>query len=537
MSTTQQQTVLLAMLRDEHLRQQPPSPPVRLPLAHASLPEATPSLGPQPQLHLDFDHPTHLAHLNTTCTPLTESDLPLKHPELSKMAPPCADKVSSVLGSKPPNQHIAIEQHSADARKRWEIYPSSISPGGVSDTARTPANAAGLKSSENPLPSPGLRIPGFDPSRYGKPKLSTWTDPATNQRLSPSPSVSTGIHSTATTYSKGNESAPAPPHLHSDRLQIGNMTVLPSIHLLPISGGSRATEADHLRLTDAQTEKQLTTQSMVRTNTDDTVSFVETQSQVVAKASIEPSQVASITPHQPQTKGRSKVMNDSATPQRYGRPLLSSNGPIGEESPQQKLQRLKLSGLNSINHRNRRKDREQTSSLATLSALRLPLPPEKEQKVAARTRYYHDLGATSIPFQDDAIVSALTEDDDIPSSNQLQSVDSSNPQPTLTEHEVVRPVLATPTRSSQYQPRQVHDLHARKSNDYYVPPHAKPAAHKRNPRWVTNEEVKPEEVSNDSNAWGSVDPDQVSADSGDSVVAVHQGRPHTRGRTQQQRRA
>ncbi len=380
-----------------------------------------------------------------------------------------------------------------------------------------------------------LRIPGFDPSKYGKPK--TQSQPQTNEKINSIVSESTHIHSPAA-FSTRNDSRPVESHL-SSTLPISEVAT--SSLLFQLQSPSTLPQSSTKVNVDGvipNAEKQVFTSDMKvqldeQTNSINQVA-ISSQTAVIFPC---PSTASATCPSpsvQPHTQGRPTHIrttdrNSSMDPRRNtahrsGRPILSSHGPHGQETPHQKLQRLKVNELSSIHQRNRRKDWDQTASPATLAALRLPLDPAKEQRIATRIHHYHELGATS--YQ------AETKPEHFPdfvrkpptrSVSRRSILSSAEPHPCPKAIEPPKSIATPPPQSIELPTKQTRQISTEKSSDYYIPSHATKAARKRNSRWVTNEEIKPDEASEDSNAWGSVDPGEISADSDDSVMALHHG--------------
>lgn len=471
--------------------------------------------------------------------------------ELEKMAPPEATS-PSVLGSLSPNKRVGSHQHvSNKLKKRFEMQmtPASVAS---KDTPRLGANisqvATQTAGSTTPVDTPkpltprtanALRIPGFDPSRYGKPKtlVESHADENFKEHRISEASGSSYIHSPAT-FSTLDDSGSITPHVSSTLPTSEDTLSLPVVRLDPSPPASPSSAPAEPPIIPSEPEKQQQVSSGLAVQLDKLDEFVA-QNQHSSPGAVvvtNPSPASPSSPRasvQPHTQGRptpgkTGIPNPSMdrpgnTAHRYGRPMPSSNGPHGQETAQQKLQRLKVNELNSIRRRNRRKDRDQTASPATLAALRLPLDPTKEQKIATRIHHYHELGSTPPQAQSESAHAAINvEETPTRSASRRSVLGSADPHNNLNDTEPVQSIVTTSVQQAQAPPRQALKISI-ESSDYYVPAHAKKAVPKRSSCWVTNEEIKPDEASEDSNAWGSVDPDDISADSDDSIMAIHHG--------------
>ena len=470
--------------------------------------------------------------------------------ELEKMAPPEAAS-PHVLGSLSPNKQVGSHHHASKVKKRFEMQmiPASVAS---KESPRLGANLSPVATQTavsttsvdtpkalTPRTANALRIPGFDPARYGKPKTLIASRPDENfkeHRISEA-SGSSYIHSPAT-FSTLDDSGPITPHLSPTIPTSEDTPSVPVVRVDPSPPASLSSAPVEPPIIPFEPENQQQVSSSLLVQLDEAEELVAQDHRSTPRAVVgaspsstaPPSPEASVQPHTqgrptPEKTGfRNPSMNHSGnTANRYGRPLPSSNGPHGQETVQQKLQRLKVNELNSIHRRNRRKDRDQTASPATLAALRLPLDPTKEQKIATRVHHYHELGSTPPQAQSESAHST-TNIEKTPSRSlgQRSMRGCANPYNHLNDTEPVQSIVTTSAQQAQTSPRQTHKI-AIESSDYYVPAHAKKAAPKRNSRWATNEEIKPDEASEDSNAWGSVDPDEISANSDDSVKAIHHG--------------
>jgi L-amino acid N-acyltransferase YncA len=564
-----QQEKLLAILQDRALA--PTHPPADVCLPAGANHKSMPSFGlPPPQRDLDHaeDLTTRLCCSSPyiflqllplfTWLPLLSLSVCARiRPELEpkKMAPLPAGH-ASILSPISPNRQLINPQHDQGQRKRFEtqMYPPSDTAHGA---ARSRANLAtakthattfrsqiGTSTSSQPKPpaaAAALNIPGFDPSRYGKPKPA---DPrvesiAVSKEDLPTASADASIHSSAATISTLDDSGPITPHLTFHLPTSDIDAPLPPVNLGAPSTRLDSSTTEDLPWSTTASEKQVAAHSVVEATPRQTsllrkTDAFETKTQVTVRTEYPQSQTAPPSSLKPRTQGRplapeasthQVIMKSSTNDQhRYGRPFPSSTTISGPETPQQKLERLRVNQLNSINQRNRRKDRDQTASPATLSALRLPLSPDQEQKIVNRVQYYHTLGATSPQAQNSASYEPLGPVQTSAHAGPDRSpLSSAAPQTSLIRFGRAESTVATPTpREPAHHVRTGRGL-AEKSSDYYIPAHARAAPAKRNPRWATNEEIKPDEVSDDSNAWGSVDPDALSTDSGDSIMAIHHG--------------
>ena len=444
--------------------------------------------------------------------------------EPEKMAPPEATS-PSVLGSLSSNKQVGSHQHvTSKVKKRFEMQMSPESVG--ANKPLTPRSAN------------GLRIPGFDPSKYGKPK--TLVESHTNQNLQDhhigEASDSSQIHSPAT-FSTLDDSGFITPHVSSTLPTSEDTVSLPAVRLDPSPPASPSSTPAEPPIIPSEPEKQLQVSPSLPVRLDSMDQLVardQHSSPGVIVTSSPPASLSSPrTSVQPHTQGRPtpektetqkpSMERPGNTAHRYVRPMPSSNAPHGQETVQQKLQRLKVNELSSIHCRSRRKDRDQTASPATLAALRLPLDPTKEHKIATRIHHYHELGSNPPEVQSKSAHAATNgEETSTRDVSKRSFVASTSPHNTLNNAEPAQSTVTTSVQQPQASPRQGRKISV-ESLDYYVPAHAKKAAPKRNSRWVTNEEIKPDEASEDSNAWGSVDPDEISADSDDSVMAIHHG--------------
>ena len=406
--------------------------------------------------------------------------------------------------------------------------------------------------SPTPKAPTALTIPGFDPSRYGKPKVLSHSETTTVAMDIPAgtPSSSNVIHSPAAAFSTRAESDPAA-HVSSTFAPSDYTTPVPAILLQTPTSPSSSPAPQDSTVDSNGSEKRTENETIsdievVKEESGDTEVIKEENPS--AEGMVEPeafapavssSPVPASTPSaqpspQPQTRGRpnhtsifgqSSAMDQHGTSlNQYGLPTPSSTASPRAETPTQKLHRLKVNGLNSINRRNRRKDKDQTASPATLAALRLPLAPEKEQKIASRVQHYHELGATppqATEFQGQAFVNTQEQ---LTKSAKKSSVKRSTASDTNLEQDTSgHGTLSNRPLNIKHLSKEAPKRSANQTRDYYIPPQVTQATPKRNPRWATNAEIKPEEASENSNAWGSVDPDEVSTESDDSVMALHHG--------------
>ena len=455
-----------------------------------------------------------------------------------------------VLEPVSPNKSLETSRTNLKGRQRFEMQltPASVAlketprlganiltPGAKITHCKKQVHPSTAQTPQAPQTPRALQIPGFDPSRYGKPKTFSETHTSSNEPLGSTASGSASIHSPAGTFSTLDDSGPTTPRLSSTLPTSEDTSFLPKIQLHPPSTRSQSPAAVDLpakvlesdKTTEIISTSQVHLDSQVDPSSEATVSS-ETSGEVStsfpATSSSSPSLRARTQgrPNSADTSNPTSDMDQSTnTPQWSGRPL-SSNVPSRQETPKQKLQRLKVNELNSINRRNRRKDRDATASPATLASLRLPLAPEKEQKIASRVQHYRDVGGTApqvdVPSQSHVSV----DETPIRSVSQPSVSNSNNPHAPLRDNGHPQSTVA-PSHYAQTPPRRAHQSSTEKSSDYYVPAHARRSAPKHNARWATNEEIKPEEVSEGSNAWGSIDPDDISTDSDDSVIALHHG--------------
>jgi L-amino acid N-acyltransferase YncA len=418
------------------------------------------------------------------------------------------------------------------------------------------ADISTLSTVKQPLPAPTavarpFIIPGFDPNKYGKPKAVVQTKidvaagPDPTQSLAPSLPDHSGIHPSTITHSTIDDSTLATPQ----QLEASASSTFQTTCSEP---DSRCSSEPQVSAAAAITAPKLTATEVESTLLPHTVFsqlvgatpliqpkslYLQVESQVKSEFSIlnpsppcsQPVRTHSLPwarSHLPHTQGRSRgpltpasnnMMNSLIQSRENklrqqattGTPTSTFNG---SETASQKLARLQARKVSEIRRRTHRRDREDTASPATLAALRLPLSPDKEQKVAERVSYYQDYKRLS--SQPQLLEPDLAVPKDPPISPRSLTL-KQNPQ---SQH-----FTSTATQEMPRSPKPLTTNIKAASKDtigYYVPPYARSTQAKHNPRWVSNADIKPRPASPDSNAWGSINSNLAAADSDASVLAV-----------------
>ena len=190
------------------------------------------------------------------------------------------------------------------------------------------------------------------------------------------------------------------------------------------------------------------------------------------------------------------------------------------ETDDEKLARLSRQGLNAIGRRNKHRDPDQTASPATLSFIRLPLAPGLEQQVDSRVEHFSRVGGSPLPSPLPAHSFHATSSEISLSGAGKNRVIQNNIGNATPPSGSLAPTRSTLTakapRPAATRPKSPAEP------DPFVPSHARDVTPQRNPHWATTAEIRPDDVSVDSNAWGSRGLDD-STTSGDSMQAIHDG--------------
>jgi L-amino acid N-acyltransferase YncA len=448
-----------------------------------------------------------------------------------------------------PFELIPVLDSSSDLGHRRTLVDSRSSSSEMSSRAavmaiESRADTSTPKAVKQPLTTPQPpRIPGFNPNKYGNPMATRGTSQVaaapTQSPSTPSLPFHSGIHSSTATHSTIDDStlATTPQQLEASASSTFQTTcsepesrcfsepqapgaadfavhtpteteVEPTLH--PSTVLNQAAGANpHPKLLYVQIEAQVKSESLISNPNLSGAQLVKPHSRSWAQSHLPQLQGRPRGPLTPAStnKMNSLIQGRGQKPRQQTTTDTPTSTFNGSETRMERLRRLQVQQVSEIHRRNRRRDRDETASPATLAALRLPLSPDKEQKVAERVSHYQD-------FQRQA--------------SQLQSLDPdlTTPEdpPMLQQDSTLKHITQTPilTRTS---PQKVPITNSKPSSkdtiDYYVPPHARGTEAKRNPRWVSNADIKPQRASTDSNAWGSMDSNLAAVDSDDSVVAIN----------------
>ncbi|ETN42115.1 uncharacterized protein HMPREF1541_04054 [Cyphellophora europaea CBS 101466] len=205
---------------------------------------------------------------------------------------------------------------------------------------------------------------------------------------------------------------------------------------------------------------------------------------------------------------------DSYLPAKNRDKVAAMKGEAGSGDPSweefERKRREIRADVDQYNH-NKRDDKHATTNLHLLHRLRQPLKASQEHRIQAQVGHYAKLGESPANWPVDANTTQPGQASAAFARSRLElrgrTVDTE-----------VRDHIAT--RASQVMPRKSNESNTEPR--YYAATHAKQHQAKRNPRWATTSETKAEAHEVDSNAWGSVIPDDATQ-SGDSVAAINDG--------------
>ena len=190
------------------------------------------------------------------------------------------------------------------------------------------------------------------------------------------------------------------------------------------------------------------------------------------------------------------------------------------ETDDEKLARLSRQGLNAIGRRNKHRDPDQTASPATLSFIRLPLNPGLEQQVKSRVEHFGRVGQSPLPSPMPAEFFHIASSEvSLSAAGKGQFIQQRMGHTTAGIGSLAATRFPLTTKAPQ---AAVTRTKSRDEPALHVPSHARDIMAQRDPRWATTAEIKPDDVSVDSNAWGSRGLDD-STTSGDSMQAIHDG--------------
>lgn len=178
----------------------------------------------------------------------------------------------------------------------------------------------------------------------------------------------------------------------------------------------------------------------------------------------------------------------------------------------QRIQGMARAEIDRSN-RKRRQDKHATANLELLHALRLPMTAKKEKKVQKQIEQYHKLGESPAnwPMDPNSTPAGYASEAFARSRQEIRlqhQLEDDRAQDTTNQKSKTKATQAveTPTQDPSY----------------FVPTETKETQRKRNPRWVTADEIRPERYETNSNEWGSANPDDATQ-SGDSVQAIRDG--------------
>ena len=385
------------------------------------------------------------------------------------------------------------------------------------------------------------KIPAFDPKKYGKPRT-----PATYDR-SASATDSVKSKSQHVTQVAVTTTVPIDTQLR------------PSEHSLVQSTSSVLTAEPSQSTTDFNEQPTTASRtssmaSSMNKSVDMEKAIYKQSMPVVSEAEIETKRwnaqqvlVKAATTSQADgiRSARSEILPETPKPKTGGRPhagynisrttILSQVNPNTRkarglkahatpheayETDDEKLARLSRQGLNAIGRRNKRRDPDQTASPATLSFIRLPLTPWLEQQVDSRVEQFGRVGQSPLPSPLPAKSSHVASSEVSLSAPVKSQIIQNNMGSTTPPSGSLAPTRSTLTakapQAAATRPKSPAEP------DSYVPSHARDVTPQRNPQWATTAEIKPDDVSVDSNAWVSRGLDD-STTSGDSMQAIHDG--------------
>jgi L-amino acid N-acyltransferase YncA len=186
--------------------------------------------------------------------------------------------------------------------------------------------------------------------------------------------------------------------------------------------------------------------------------------------------------------------------QRITRPQSAAPG---DQTLLEQFEYAKMKTHQEIDQRRikRNQKKHATTDLVLLHKIRLPMSAEKEKLSKAKVEHYAKLGESPSNWP----VSTTEAEPGTASEAFARSRDD---------------IRAGAIRTGEHKQAArgwTDDVLQEKDQDHLVPEHLRQAKPKRNPRWVTSKQTKPEARKAGSNDWGSAHPDDLTT-SGDSLA-------------------
>lgn len=202
------------------------------------------------------------------------------------------------------------------------------------------------------------------------------------------------------------------------------------------------------------------------------------------------------------------------TSQRSGRASRTQPTDSNADPTLEQFQRAKMELRADIDRRlqEKRQDKNATANLALLHSLRQPMSAENEKAIQAKIDYYGRMGESPVnwPANSEGDSSGKAAATFVLSREAIRN-QNRNKDEQMQAANPSKDLVADWNVASKIQGSSNH-----------VSAQAKGTRSKRNAKWVTAAEVRPERYEKNSNAWGSNNPDDATR-SVDSVRAIQEG--------------